>query len=370
MSQPLTFCTILCKNYLAQARVLAASLRRHHPESRLKVLVVDATQDWDGTNEPFEILRLEALSLPNLSDLCFQYFLWELATAVKPRFLKFLIKHGAEKLVYLDPDIVVYHPLKPVESWLETSSILLTPHVTQPCAEGDPLRDRDLLLYGTYNLGFIALRAGATTQRFLDWWDEKLERGCRADPANGYFVDQRWLDLAPAYFEGVRAIREPGFNVAFWNLPYQPLHWKGSSPWVQSSPCYFFHFSGFLPQFPDRVSKHPRKFLSLSEVGEAQSLYRRYAESLKAEGYERTHSLPYAFDCYDNGERISKEARHFYLELSSAERRFGNPFATSEASSFHRFWTEKYAKQGQRDSIDRAFTFVEKKLTGERSPLL
>ncbi len=351
--------------------MLAASLREHHPESRLVVLVVDATAAWAGDQtEPFEILSLEALHLTNVTDLCFQYFLWELTTSVKPRFLKFLFGRGAEKLVYLDPDIVVYHPLKPVEAWLETSPLLLTPHVTQPCSERSSLRDRELLLYGTYNLGFIALKAGETADRFLDWWGEKLERGCRADPANGFFVDQRWLDVAHAFFEGARAIREPGYNVAFWNLSYQPIHWKGSSPWVPSSPCYFFHFSGFLPQFPESVSRHPRKPISMNEVGEARILYRRYAESLKAAGYEETHSQPYAFDRYDNGEPISKEARRFYLDLTAEERRFGNPFATDGKQSFHRFWNETQAKQSERLSADRAFSFVEKKRNSEKSPLL
>ena len=31
--------------------------------------------------------------------------------------------------------------------------------------------------------------------------------------------DQRWLDLVPALFDDVHIVRDPGCNVAYWNLP-------------------------------------------------------------------------------------------------------------------------------------------------------
>src|SRR5688500_3796908 len=37
---PLTVCTIISKNYLAQARVLGESLRRHHPEAEVRFFVL------------------------------------------------------------------------------------------------------------------------------------------------------------------------------------------------------------------------------------------------------------------------------------------------------------------------------------------
>ena len=41
-----TTCTIIARNYLAHARVLARSYSEHHPGQRLQVLVID---DRDGT---------------------------------------------------------------------------------------------------------------------------------------------------------------------------------------------------------------------------------------------------------------------------------------------------------------------------------
>ena len=49
-------CTIVARNYLAHARVLADSFLEHHPEGRVDVLVLDDV-DYEGSAsaEPFSI---------------------------------------------------------------------------------------------------------------------------------------------------------------------------------------------------------------------------------------------------------------------------------------------------------------------------
>jgi hypothetical protein len=36
--------------------------------------------------------------------------------------------------------------------------------------------------------------------------------------ANGLFTDQKWLNFAPVFFDGVSIIRSSRHNVATWNL--------------------------------------------------------------------------------------------------------------------------------------------------------
>ena len=65
MSEPAPlFCTIVAKNYLARARVLARSLREHHPQSPFEVLVVDDPEGlFDPGRESFRVRVLEDLAL-------------------------------------------------------------------------------------------------------------------------------------------------------------------------------------------------------------------------------------------------------------------------------------------------------------------
>ncbi len=48
--------TVVARNYLPQARVLARSFRAHHPDGRVVVLVLDAPGDGLRDDEPFEVV--------------------------------------------------------------------------------------------------------------------------------------------------------------------------------------------------------------------------------------------------------------------------------------------------------------------------
>ena len=60
----MTACTVIARNYLAHARVRAASRSRHHAGERLRVLVVDGEATaFDGEGEPFETVLPRHLPL-------------------------------------------------------------------------------------------------------------------------------------------------------------------------------------------------------------------------------------------------------------------------------------------------------------------
>src|SRR5207253_9828826 len=85
-------CTIISKNYLAHARVLAESFAECNPEIPFFVLLVDRNDGSISTaREAFEVIELEELDAPDLLRLCFQYSVIELNTAVKPYLLAHLL---------------------------------------------------------------------------------------------------------------------------------------------------------------------------------------------------------------------------------------------------------------------------------------
>src|SRR5712671_1290554 len=89
------FCTVVACNYLAHARVLAASLRRFEPEASLAVLVLDDVDEVIGEGiEEFDVLRpadldISALEFHRMATI---YGVLELATAVKPWLLQHLLE--------------------------------------------------------------------------------------------------------------------------------------------------------------------------------------------------------------------------------------------------------------------------------------
>src|SRR5436190_15141513 len=100
--------TVVAKNYLPFARVLAASLRRHHPEVPFFVVLADEVDEYfDPAAEPFCLLSLKELGIPHLARFCFHYSRQSLVVAAKAYLLSYLLDRGLVTAIFLDADILV-----------------------------------------------------------------------------------------------------------------------------------------------------------------------------------------------------------------------------------------------------------------------
>jgi hypothetical protein len=207
-------CTIVARNYLGFARILAGSFLEHHPGGKFVTLVVDAdAADSMAGDMPGELMAGRDLGISGFEGMAFRYQVLELSTAVKPFLLERLLRKS-DRVLYLDPDIVVFRPLDALYKRLARVPVLLTPHVVEPIDDQEIPGEQTILTSGIFNLGFIGVARGEVTARFLGWWGSRLRRDCRLDAAHGVFVDQRWVDLAHALFPGFECVREPEYNVA------------------------------------------------------------------------------------------------------------------------------------------------------------
>ncbi len=321
--------SIVSPNYRHYARVLMDSVRRHHPGWDRFVLLVGG--DASVVEEPsFTTVALEALQLPNARQFCFRYSILELNTAVKPWMFDHLFARGYDRVVYFDPDIVVYSPLAEIEAAAPETFITVTPHLTGFIKGDEHPSERSILQAGTYNLGFLAVSRQPELAHFLAWWQEKLEFQCVVDVANGLFVDQKWIDLVPGLFPNVAILRHEGYNVAYWNLGQRSVSAQSDPPTSNSQPIRFYHFSGFDPAMPDMVSKHDSR-LRLTDAGGAATLIERYCAALRAAGYESSRSAPYAFGFFADGTRVPDAARVAYRNSAALQSAAGSdPFQHPE----------------------------------------
>ena len=138
------------------------------------------------------------------------YDVTELSTAVKPAFLRYLLARRGNPVVYLDPDIEVFDRLDEVETLAAGHGLVLTPHLIEPLpTDKEQPADIDILVSGAYNLGFIAVgrRDDVVALLGLVGGTERLAVDCIIDHATGYFVDQRWMDLARVFVSDLHILR-------------------------------------------------------------------------------------------------------------------------------------------------------------------
>lgn len=208
---------------------------------------------------------------------------------------------------------MVYDRLEPILEALATSSIVLTPHLTAPLTDQKYPGELDIMRAGAYNLGFIAVRNLDQTAAFFHWWKEKLYNDCAVDIAANLFVDQRWIDLVPGLFADVAILRDPGLNVAYWNLAHRHLHPVAGSTdqpslCVNGQPLRFFHFSGFDPLNPQEFSRYQDRY-RLDDLDAVRDLILDYARRLLENGYQECKSWPYAYARFSAGASVPDVCR-------------------------------------------------------------
>jgi FkbM family methyltransferase len=309
-------CTIVARNYLAFARVLAESFLRIHPDSSFTTLVVDAECGFDAADEPFDVVTPAQLDLSDdeFHRMAVMYDVTELSTALKPWALRYLIENGAEAALYIDPDIQLFSPIDDVAEMVAKHGVALTPHTLWPMPRDNRLpSEADIMGSGVYNLGFIGV--GPTAIPFLRWWEERLMRDAISAPEQMLFTDQRWVDFVPSYFPH-HIIRDPGFNVAYWNLDARTVTKVADQYLVNGLPLRFFHFSGYRPETPWILSKYvassPRVLLSEQPV--LLQLCQGYADSLGAAAFDSATATPYGFNHLADGTPVTSRMRRIYRE--------------------------------------------------------
>ena len=243
--------TSITSNYLPKARVLAESIKRLDPEIQFHLVLSDnAPIGFNLEAEPFDHLVVaEELVTEGFAQWAFGHSVVELCTAVKGVALEHIFSvFNAEQVFYFDPDMVVFGRLDELQHTLSQYNLVLTPHLTDPETNDIGILDNEMasLVHGVFNLGFVGVRNVPEGRRFSHWWAQRLLKYCHDDLERGLFTDQKWVNLAPCFFDDVGILRSPAFNVATWNLTNRKA--TGSLEngiLINGEPLGFYHFSGF-----------------------------------------------------------------------------------------------------------------------------
>lgn len=337
--------TSITSNYIPKARVLAQSVKTHMPGVRFHLLLCDLPpSDFDVQVEPFDdLVLLEDLEIPQRDAWVFQHNVVELCTAVKGLGFAWLFERcGADKVVFLDPDIVVFSPLDRVAQLLDQHSIVLTPHQTEPETSRSAILDHEVssLKHGVFNLGFLAVRNSAEGRRFVRWWSERLREFCYDDKGQGLFTDQKWVDLAPAFFSDIAILREPQFNVSTWNISHREL--TGSPDGgvlVNGAPLCFYHFSGL-----DSGALKVMMDVYGGDNPVLEELRHWYLRQCDDAGQKKYGGLASHYETYSNGERVKPAERLLYRYRIELQERFPNPYDCAVEEGGYLGWYRRHSR--------------------------
>jgi hypothetical protein len=329
-------------NYLPKVRKLCASLRRWHPEFQIVLALADEKDpSTDFAYEPVDmVIALEDLPIPDRRRWTYFHTIVELSTAIKPFvLLELLGKPDVDRVIYFDPDIVLFSRLDDMLGELDASNLVLTPHLTKPEIEIEAVRDNEIcaLRHGVYNLGFLGVRSTPEGVRFARWWAERVYHFCVADIPAGLFTDQRWIDLAPAFFEGVGILKNPRFNVAPWNLTMRTVSGNHASGFlVDGYPLGFYHFTGF--------DSGAHRIMAGKNGGANDAIERLvdwYAREARFDSQDPAAKVTWGYGRYSDGTPIPGTHRRLYRARPDLQASFPDPFDASGGGL--KEWMERHA---------------------------
>lgn len=343
--------TICSVNYLPKAAVLLSTYRRVHPGDATFLLIVDRRSAHPNLEHiEAQILWANEIGIDEFLTKAFCFDVIEMNTNVKAAVMLRLLQ-SFDSVVYLDPDIRVYAEFTSVYQALHTAAIVVTPHSNTPVLDGMVPDDLGFLRFGAYNLGFIGVRKCEESFAFLRWWSERCLTLGFYEPQSGLAVDQKWIDLAPAFFPGLKILHDPGLNVAFWNLHERQITKRDGKYYVNSEhPLQFVHFSSFDELNPQNIAQKQTRFPPGSRP-DMYGLAVEYAEALQASKIAIPVSTKYGYDFFDDGVPVTPALRRIYAALRGERFLDANPFASD--SQVRRFAKKHGFLSGRKQASKR-----------------
>lgn len=233
--EPIAICTVCSRKYLPQAMTMIWSLRRLSDRYSFHVYLSDLTaKNCHGLVNKYpdvEFVFVDQFADAQILDNALLLNDLEFNTSLKSIALSDLFARFSRKTFYCDADLYfLAEPLAAITS-LGCSGALLTPHQVAPMSDES---DFQMSRTGVFNSGFFGI-AGSVGGEVVNWLVHKSRYYCFLEPEEGIFVDQKWFDLIPAIFNDVQIFRDPGYNLAYWNIEARGL----------DENAVFLHLSGF-----------------------------------------------------------------------------------------------------------------------------
>jgi hypothetical protein len=193
-------------------------MKKYAPDISLQVLVV-GKNDF-SSSENFVIHAVDSLLASPVAKGIYQKYAHtnpsQFRWALKPVFIAHLLQNGFDKVIFTDADMYFVSHFKFLFDELDTSHVLLTPH----WANLDPFENegslKDVLHGGLYNAGFVGVNQNGKDA--MQWWAEMCHYKTEEDPAMGLFYDQKYLNILPVQFDGIKIVKHQGCNLASWNV--------------------------------------------------------------------------------------------------------------------------------------------------------
>ncbi len=216
------FCTLFDSNYLDKGLTLYHSMEKVLKDFRLYVFAFDdlcySILKKENLNNliPISLQEVETDELRNVKK---ERTRAEYCWTCSPWVIKYVLEQYRESIcTYIDADMQFFSSPQPVfDDLYETqSSVLIFPHRFRTKQEEQKAHDS----VGSYCVEFNTFKNDEYGKRALDWWAAKCLEWCfyAVPGTTEWYGDQKYLNVFPEKFDGVKICNHFGVGLAPWNV--------------------------------------------------------------------------------------------------------------------------------------------------------
>ena len=227
-------------------RTMASTLRDHHPDAQLTLLVLDGDARSVGEVGRARLLGLEDVLGEQAGLIAAVNPPGALAFAVLPHLARKLLDAGARSVIYIGPGQRVLGPLEELEQLLADRALVLVARLEQ----NHPMSWRRL-----------REKPNAASSAATCWACAPGRRPRRCSPHGratsptpgdgGNNAVRAWLERLPAFAEGVGVLRHPGYGLDPWTLAQRTVLGGGADGLqVDGTPARLIDFDELDPDDP------------------------------------------------------------------------------------------------------------------------
>lgn len=335
--------TIANINYLPKVFVFIRSFLSFNPTSDIYVVIVGKRIQLPYSSTRVTFIFIDELQIKRFENMSFYYNRIELCTAVKPFIFEYLFQQKKyKKVIFFDPDIEFFSDINRIYKLLNTYNCILTPHIYEPITPDSLLPNEELFLsVGIYNGGFVALKKTKLVNVFLRWWQHQLLTKGFIMFNGGLFTDQKWLLFTPIFLKKVLIVKDPGYNVGWWNIHQCKTFTKiGDYYYINSNKLVFVHFG---THDDSGGNARIKKYLDDKKYKKLKHIYDAYQEKLH-NVFRQFSTYEYEYDHFTNGLGISEICRRCYFHYVNythdTER---SPFDTTIPNGYYAWLLQRHS---------------------------
>jgi len=171
-----------------------------------------------------------------------------------------LLEAGHDQVIIIGADCELFDRLREFKL-AQMPDVTIVPHIKSPI----PDRNYMAQIYNTghANADLICFQNTKNSKRILEWLISVTEDG----HTPGAFYEQTWLSSLPFLFGNVRIVRDPSYNVGYWDVNYFGV-----------DNLTMFQYSGYEKGKPEQMSRHSKGPAATQEIVD---FYKRYDDRIE-----------------------------------------------------------------------------------------